>query len=183
MPSATAPNTSAKRVLTETTNARNNVAPLSPANKKRKIDSATKLKPAQVIADGAPRSSQPSRFESEVLQNLSQGINNLKDNNAEKDQQWKRPSLATFNEKTDTLCFQQIEAEEGTINGDKATVKLFGVSEVQLPWRLLNIALANIVCTGRSFSSPTRYRLRSLSIHCCSRQLSAIRLQWLPSLS
>jgi DNA polymerase delta subunit 1 len=55
----------------------------------------------------------------------------LKENNTEKDQQWRRPPLSNdFNELTQKLVFQQIEVEEGVLNGGKATVKLFGVTEV-----------------------------------------------------
>lgn len=61
-------------------------------------------------------------------------MSGLKKNNSEKDQQWDRPSLSDFNAQTDNLCFQQIEAEEGTLHGGKATVKLFGVTEV---WNLM----------------------------------------------
>lgn len=59
----------------------------------------------------------------------------LKRTNSEKDQQWARPSLADFNAQADNLTFQQIEAEEGTLN-NKATVKLFGVTEVRRSKRL-----------------------------------------------
>jgi DNA polymerase delta subunit 1 len=55
----------------------------------------------------------------------------LRKNNSEKDQEWARPSLTTFNSQTDSLCFQQIECEEGTLHDGKATVKLFGVTEVR----------------------------------------------------
>ncbi len=75
-------------------------------------------------------SSQPSHFESEVLEKMTQEMNGLKENNSEKDQQWERPSLKDFDAKRDGLVFQQIEAEEGTLHGGKATVKLFGVTEV-----------------------------------------------------
>lgn len=76
-------------------------------------------------------SSQPkSQFETEVLEKMTQDISDLKRNNAEKDQQWERPSLADFNERLDELCFQQIEIEEGTLHGGKVTLKMFGVSEV-----------------------------------------------------
>ncbi|KAI7127824.1 DNA polymerase delta catalytic, partial [Hortaea werneckii] len=67
--------------------------------------------------------------EEEVLEKLTQDIETLKQNNTEKDQHWARPSLDDFNEKEDTLTFQQIEAEEGTLHGGKTTVKLFGVTE------------------------------------------------------
>jgi DNA polymerase delta subunit 1 len=53
----------------------------------------------------------------------------LKKNNSEKDQAWARPGLGDFNADTDSICFQQIEVEEGTLHGGKATVKLFGLTE------------------------------------------------------
>ena len=78
-------------------------------------------------------SSQPkSHFEEEVLEKLTQDISGLKKNNSEKDQQWARPDLSDFDPKTDSLCFQQIEAEEGTLHGGKTTVKLFGCTEVRM---------------------------------------------------
>ena len=63
----------------------------------------------------------------------------LKKNNSERDQKWRRPDLGAFNAHTDNLCFQQIEAEEGTLHGGKATVKLFGVTEASR-WTLYNKA-------------------------------------------
>jgi DNA polymerase delta subunit 1 len=75
-------------------------------------------------------SSQPSHFESEVLEKMTQDMAGLKNKNSEKDQAWARPGLDDFNSEKDNLCFQQIECEEGTIAGGKATVKLFGVTEV-----------------------------------------------------
>lgn len=79
-------------------------------------------------------SSQPkSQFEEEVLDKLTQDISGLKQQNSEKDQQWDRPSLDDFDELRDSLCFQQIEAEEGTLHGGKTTVKLFGVTEADAP--------------------------------------------------
>jgi DNA polymerase delta subunit 1 len=122
--------TSVKRkVLKESTNTNSNIQ--SPATKKLKTEGLTpkKFRPPPKVVNGPLKSSQPSQFEEEVLQNLTQGINTLKDKNAEKDQQWARPSLDTFNEKTDSLCFQQIEAEEGVFAG-KPSIKLFGVTEV-----------------------------------------------------
>ncbi|EEY13945.1 DNA polymerase delta catalytic subunit [Verticillium alfalfae VaMs.102] len=50
-------------------------------------------------------------------------------NNSEKDQAWERPLLDDFNPDKTTIVFQQIEAEEGTLHGGRATVKLFGVTE------------------------------------------------------
>lgn len=78
-------------------------------------------------------SSQPkSQFETEVLEKMTQDISGLKENNAEKDQQWDRPSLASFDAKRDVLRFQSIDIEEGTLHGGKVTLKMFGVSEVSI---------------------------------------------------
>jgi len=120
-PAAKAP---AKRVLQDAPTSRQNVQQISPS-KRRKLNGARDFKkPGQ--------NSQPkSQFEEEVLEKLTQDINGLKQSNSEKDQQWARPSLGNFNEKTDSLCFQQIEAEEGTLHGGKTCVKLFGVTEVR----------------------------------------------------
>jgi DNA polymerase delta subunit 1 len=63
---------------------------------------------------------------------LTQNINGLKDNNSEKDQQWERSPLGDFDETRDNICFQQIDAEEGTITGRKTAVRLFSVTEVDL---------------------------------------------------
>jgi DNA polymerase delta subunit 1 len=124
-----------KRVFGEASSARRNI-PSSPSSaKKRKLEPfsspAARFKSSQNGPKGKLGSSQPkSQFESEVLEKLTSDMSGLKKNNSEKDQQWDRPALADFNAKTDTLCFQQIEAEEGTLHGGKATVKLFGVTEV-----------------------------------------------------
>ncbi|KAI2464890.1 DNA polymerase family B-domain-containing protein [Annulohypoxylon bovei var. microspora] len=75
-------------------------------------------------------STQPkSIFESEVLEKLSQDINERKQANSEKDQAWERPPVVDFDPRRDNLIFQQIEAEEGTLHGGLTTVKLFGVTE------------------------------------------------------
>jgi len=121
-----------KRVLQDSTNAHRNQQP-SPA-KRVKLDavSSTKFKAPQKKGPNGRHvgSSQPkSQFEEEVLEKLTQDIDALKQKNSEKDQHWARPSLDDFNEKTDTLTFQQIDAEEGTLHGSKTTVKLFGVTE------------------------------------------------------
>ena len=120
-----------KRVLQDSTNSRRNQQ-ASPS-KKQKLDSNATPKfktPAKKAPNGQPASSQPkSQFEEEVLEKLTQDIGSLKQANSEKDQHWARPSLDDFNEKTDTLCFQQIDAEEGTLHGGAVTVKLFGVTE------------------------------------------------------
>ena len=87
--------------------------------------------PAKKFPNGSQAgSSQPkSQFESEVLEKLTQDIDALKQKNAEKDQHWARPSLDDFDEKRDTLSFQAIDAEESTLHGGNATVKLFGVTD------------------------------------------------------
>lgn len=124
-----------KRVFGEASSARRNI-PSSPSSaKKRKLEifssPTPRFKSSQIGLKGKLDSSQPkSQFESEVLEKLSSDISGLKQNNSEKDQQWDRPSIVDFNAETDSLCFQQIEAEEGTLHGGKATVKLFGVTEV-----------------------------------------------------
>jgi DNA polymerase delta subunit 1 len=127
-----------KRVFGEASSTRRNI-PSSPSSiKKRKLEPlsspAARFKSSQNGPKGKLGSSQPSQFESEVLEKLTSDMSGLKKNNSEKDQQWDRPSLSDFNAQTDNLCFQQIEAEEGTLHGGKATVKLFGVTEV---WNLM----------------------------------------------
>ncbi|WEW61216.1 DNA-directed DNA polymerase delta [Emydomyces testavorans] len=128
-----------KRVLGDSTKTRGNLQPISPnAMKKRKLENdqpSAIVKPR--IQDGfrkplTPASSQSrhkSQFVEEVLEKLTQDISGLKESNAEKDQQWDRPSLGDFDETRDSLCFQQIEAEEGTLAGGQPAVKLFGVTE------------------------------------------------------
>ena len=141
-----------KRVLGDSTKAHrniNNTLPSPNSAKRRKLDigsSPAKLPSSQNGPNGKLASSQPkSQFEEEVLEKLTQDINGLRQNNSEKDQQWERPSLDDFDENRDTLCFQQIEAEEGTLHGGRTCVKLFGVTEVnpcQRPW----LATADILC-------------------------------------
>jgi len=116
MPAATlAPQ---KRVLGDSTKADSNLPAPSPNAKKRKLDSAPGA--ALRLSQNGPT----SKFESEVLEKLSQDISGLKQANSEKDQQWDRPSLDDFDAKRDCLCFQQIEAEEGTLHGGKTTNSL-----------------------------------------------------------
>ena len=126
-----------KRVLGDSTRAHSNpkvTLPSPSAAKRRKIEKgsspAKKFKSSQDAAKFG--SSQPkSQFEEEVLEKLTQDINGLKQNNSEKDQQWDRPTLHDFDAGKDSLCFQQIEAEEGTLHGGRTTIKLFGVTEVK----------------------------------------------------
>ncbi|KAI4240393.1 MAG: hypothetical protein LQ352_007643, partial [Teloschistes flavicans] len=135
MPAATSK--SAKRVLEDSTKAyrnANNTLPSPSAAKRRKLDVKSsptkKVKSSQNGPNRQLGSSQPkSQFEEEVLEKLTQDISGLRQNNSEKDQQWERPSLDDFNESKYDLCFQQIEAEEGTLHGGKTCVKLFGVTE------------------------------------------------------
>ncbi|KAI0124213.1 DNA polymerase delta catalytic subunit [Xylariales sp. AK1849] len=110
--------------------------PPTPSSKKRRLEPLTSS-PASRLNSSQPGhgasklgSSQPkSAFESEVLEKLSQDISDLKQSNSEKDQAWERPPVVDFEPSRDNLVFQQIEAEEGTLHGGKATVKLFGVTE------------------------------------------------------
>lgn len=127
MPAAVVQNTPAKRILAETTNTRANIVASPHSAKKRKLEDGPH---AFKTSNSKPGSSQPkSQFE-EQLEKLSQDINGLRKQNSENDQQWARPPLGAFNDKTDSLCFQQIEAEEGTLHGGKTTVRLYGVTEV-----------------------------------------------------
>jgi DNA polymerase delta subunit 1 len=123
-----------KRVLIDTTNTAHIKSP--PSAKKRKLNGSAPnghFSSSQAGPNGFRNkmgSSQPkSHFETEVLEKMTQDISDLKHNNQEKDQQWDRPPLNDFDEKRDSLCFQQIEIEEGTLHGGKMTLKMFGVSE------------------------------------------------------
>ncbi len=127
-----------KRVLADSTKAHRNVNPTLPSPKsakRRKLDgglSPSKLKPKPYAVKDKLGSSQPkSQFEEEVLEKLTQDVNDLKQKNSEKDQQWTRPPLDDFDETKDNLCFQQIDVEEGTLHGGRTALKLFGVTEVQ----------------------------------------------------
>ncbi|KIH87952.1 DNA polymerase delta subunit 1 [Sporothrix brasiliensis 5110] len=142
MPAAVLPQ---KRVFGEASNARSNIAAVpstpSASAKKRRLEhlppssspaAGRQLLPSSQNGPGrfGGSSQQKSVFESEVLEKLSQDINELKQNNAEKDQIWDRPPVpADFDAHTSDLSFQQIEAEEGTTHGGRPTVKLFGVTE------------------------------------------------------
>jgi len=84
------------------------------------------------MANGSFNSSQqaPSQFE-ETLEKMTEDIESVLKGNKEKDQEWQRPAIPDdFSEMTHNLTFQQIDAEEGVLNGGRATVKLFGVTEV-----------------------------------------------------
>lgn len=129
--------TSPKRVLGDSTKAYRNfnrTLPSPSPAKRRKLDvgsSPSKIKLSQNGVNGKLGSSQPrSQFEEDVLEKLTQDISGLKQINAEKDQQWDRPCLDDIDEQKDSLTFQQIEAEEGTLHGGRTCVKLFGVTEV-----------------------------------------------------
>ncbi|POS70770.1 DNA polymerase delta catalytic subunit [Diaporthe helianthi] len=130
MPAATM--TSNKRILGETSSARRNIPATPVASKKQKTDHFSSS-PAPRFASSQAKiaSSQPkSAFEAEVLEKLSQDISELKQNNTEKDQSWGRPPVPDdFDPRSSSLCFQQIDAEEGTLHGGKPTVKLFGVTK------------------------------------------------------
>lgn len=134
MPAAALPQ---KRVFGEASSARRNIPAVPAASKKRRLDEPPSSSPAARVAssqnDGKGRlasSQQKSAFETEVLERMSQDISDLKENNAEKDQIWDRPPVPSdFDPEKDSLCFQAIEAEEGTLHGGQPAVKLFGVTE------------------------------------------------------
>lgn len=125
-----------KRVLGESKTRQNIPSTPASSSKKRKTNSFSSspatapLPSSQNGPHGKLGSSQPkSAFESEVLEKMSQDISTAKQNNTEKDQAWDRPPVEVFVPQRDSLCFQSIEAEDGTLHGGKATVKLFGVNE------------------------------------------------------
>ncbi|CAA9961376.1 DNA polymerase [Pyrenophora teres f. maculata] len=123
---------SSKRTLSETSGKRNNVQ-LSPrSSKKLKVENANEKSRAPIkVANGSFNSSQPaaSQFE-ETLEKMTDDVESVKKGNKEKDQEWHRPAIPEdFSEMTHNLTFQQIDAEEGVLNGGRATVKLFGVTE------------------------------------------------------
>ena len=125
-----------KRVLGDSTKAHtnSNFLPSPNAAKRRKLELGSSPAKPRLNQNGVDRklgSSQPkSQFVEEVLEKLTQDISGLKQKNSEKDQQWDRPSLEDFDPSNDSLCFQQIDAEEGSSYGDRTTVRLFGVTEV-----------------------------------------------------
>jgi DNA polymerase delta subunit 1 len=125
--------TPAKRALAEATSNRANVLASPRSAKKLKLDNGKgRTGPPVKMANGSFNSSQPapSQFE-ETLEKMTQDMETLKESNTERDQQWRRPPLpADFNELTQNLIFQQIDAEEGVLNGGRTAVKLFGVTEV-----------------------------------------------------
>lgn len=129
MPAAIQPQ---KRILGDSTNINAKHIPSPKGSKRRKLDAGVPTANRLTVKEGngVNGSSQPkSQFE-EDLEKLTQDISGLKEKNSEKDQGWDRPPLTDFNENRDSLIFQQIEAEEGTLPGGRTTVKLFGVTEV-----------------------------------------------------
>ncbi|KAF2670180.1 DNA polymerase delta, catalytic subunit [Microthyrium microscopicum] len=123
---STATMTPAKRVLAEATSSHNHLSPHNAASKKRKLDREPSISGKENTKLLSSQSK--TRFE-EHLESLTQDIRGLKRNNEEQDQKWDRPDLHDFDSDHDNLCFQQIDAEEGTISGGKQTVRLFGVTE------------------------------------------------------
>lgn len=172
-----------KRVLGDSTRAHRNASnlPSPSASKRRKLDAAStpgKLNVSQKDAPVKFGSSQPkSQFEEEVLEKLTQDISGLKHKNSEKDQQWDRPGLGDFNERTDSLCFQQIEVEEGTLNGGRTTIKLFGVTEASSYLNERGSVLTSL--SDWPFCSSARHRFPPLPLYCCSCFLSKNRLRGL----
>lgn len=117
-----------KRALGDATNT--NVLKSPQSVKKRKLNGNTSngIRSSQAGSDGL-LSSQPSHFETEVLEKLSQDISILKNGNAETGQEWVRPPLRDFEPKRDALRFQSIDIEEGTVHGGKVALKMFGITE------------------------------------------------------
>jgi DNA polymerase delta subunit 1 len=148
--------TPAKRALADATSNGANVQASPRSSKKLKMEDEKKLRaPPVKTANGSFNSSQPapSQFE-ETLEKMTQEIETLKERNTEKDQQWRRPGLPNdFNELTQNLVFQQIEAEEGVLNGGRASVKLFGVTEVCRACKNLSFDLTPAHRTDTQYSS------------------------------
>ncbi|KAJ0294932.1 hypothetical protein CBS470a_000438 [Colletotrichum nupharicola] len=113
-----------KRVLGETPSTRRNIPTTPSSLKKRKVEGFSSS-PAHRI--GSQKNSK--NLPGSILEKLSQDISEAKQNNTERDQAWDRPELVDFKPERDSLIFQQIEAEEGSLHGGRATVKLFGVTE------------------------------------------------------
>jgi DNA polymerase delta subunit 1 len=185
MPEAIMPQ---KRVLGDATNKDRNGFASPNAMKKRKLDNESGgLKPP--TQNGFRKgfgSTQPQKsvFEEEVLEKMTQDINDLKQSNAEKDQQWERPPLGPFNPATDNICFQQIDAEEGRMAGDRMAVRLFGVTEVIsifVPF-VFQIMLYLTAAIGRSISFASCHRIPTLPLYRCPRRLHQGRLPTLQSL-
>lgn len=122
-----------KRILGEASSARHNIAAPPAGLKKQKTEHVSSSPAPRFSASQGPRfaSSQvKSSFEADVLEKISQEISDRKQNSAEKDQAWARPPVPEdFHPGTSSLCFQQIDAEEGTLHGGIPTVKLFGVTQ------------------------------------------------------
>ena len=164
-----------KRVLGDSTKAHRNISniPSPSAAKKRKLDGVPSLASTKSKAPNGnkfgPGSSQPkSQFEEEVLEKLTQDINGLKQKNSEKDQQWERPNLDAFDEERDSLCFQQIEVEEGTLHGGKTAIKLFGVTEVSICCHVHGILAHMIYQIEWELGASSCNRLSTLPLCRCS---------------
>ena len=198
MPTATLP--PPKRVLADSTNAHRNAnlpIPSPKTAKRRKLETGSSPSKRLKLSQNGTKtgSSQPkSQFEEEVLEKLTQDISGLKQQNSEKDQQWDRPPLHDFDENTESLCFQQIEAEEGTLHGGKTTIKLFGVTEVRTTHlRALNSTnlprnirpATRCFCMSPTFSTTSmllpqsllRRRTRKVSKHTSRPNLHNINLR------
>lgn len=176
-----------KRALADNANSQNVVKSPQSAKKRKLNDSIPNgsFHSSQGMSNSFKNKmvgSQPkSQFETEVLEKMTQDISGLKNHNAEKDQQWDRPALKDFNEKTDSVRFQCIDIEEGTLHGGKVTLKMFGVSEVR-EFATTSSSNTDIFADG-TFYSFARYRFPSLPLCCCSYKLSETgcgRLQGLP---
>ena len=122
-----------------------------------------------------------SSFE-EDLARLSQEVRDLKEDNSEKDQHWARPELPKrWDPDSENLIFQQIDCEEGTLD-KKATIQLFGVTEV---FRSSILLLRDCVAYGEflvlegTFGTTSCYGLSTLSLRCCSYWVYPKESSWL----
>lgn len=133
-------------------------------------------------AFGSSQPQQKSQFEKD-LEKLTQDISGLKEKNSEKDQQWERPPLEDFNETRDDICFQQIDAEEGTLQGGKTTVRLFGVTEVGAVGYSRPMSLLLTLLQERAFGPASCHWISALSIYRRSCEFHQRGLRTLPGIS
>ncbi|KAF4467399.1 DNA polymerase delta subunit 1 [Fusarium albosuccineum] len=102
--------------------------PKAESTSRTRVVTPKNARPHQQHANGTRfNSSQPkSSFESDVLETIDRVI---KQGASGTDQTWGRPPLTDFDPDNDNICFQQIEAEEGTIDGGVTVVRLFGITK------------------------------------------------------
>jgi hypothetical protein len=126
--------------------------------KKRRVEDGIKNDRLTKLSQSVPKSS----FEEELDQ-MSQDID-LK-GNSDRDQKWARPDLGDWDPEREDLLFQQIDVEEGNLNG-KTAIRLFGVTEVGCACSKLIIDYADADYEiGWTLGAATCYGL--FALHLC----------------